>query len=157
MLVHKASPLKKQKLPEFWSSFFGNGLSTRMVLPTPIFYGYRYHTSTLTPFATYMSRLEFDLIDHETVVLDRSTAHEHTIFSLVPEAEGRSIWPGVIAVIPARNPHVHLLIMAGRYTSALVTLLTSSNGLNQLQQMWHANKSPQFFQMVVEADMDGNQ
>lgn len=245
VILHQTSPKEKQALPEFWKSFFGNGLPTRMVLPIPTFYGYssaqgtseggiilrdtnindfvrglkspaiqemdrllgkpslnqaytvtsdtfaavtltRYldgfgvhlalHSSddavlealdsenaiaigtpgTLTPFSIYLNQLEFKLIDHETVVVDRSSANG-VVFSRVPEAEGRSIWPGLIAVMPTRNPRVHLLILAGRYTSALVTVLTSGNGLNQLQEMWRANQSPEFYEAVIAADMNGNQ
>jgi hypothetical protein len=242
LLLHRASPTKDEKLPQLWSSFFGNRLPTRIVLPTPIFYGYdcptgnvilrdtdindfvrgldapriqkldqllgnptlnqsytvtsdtfaavtliRYldqfgvHTTvhssddavlealdtenaiaigtpgTLTPFAIYMNQLDFSLINHETTVEDRTKANEPAILSRVAEAEGRSIWPGIIAVLPARNPHVHLLILAGRYTAALVAFLTSRYGLDGLQQMWRANKSPEFYQAVIAADMDGNQ
>lgn len=111
---------------------------------------------TLAPLAMYMNQLEFKLIKHETVVVDR-IPQRHIIFSRMPEAQGRSIWPGLIAVMPAQNPRVHLLILAGRYTSALVALLTSDNGLRQLRRMWLSQNSPTFYEAVIAADMDGAQ
>ena len=50
------------------------------------------------------------------------------------ESPERSIWPGVIGVLPGRSGHTHLLVLASRQTSALVAFLTSTNGLDQLEQ-----------------------
>lgn len=230
--------------PRFWRFFYGNGLSTRVILSTPVFFAYdtpdyqgtlmvrdthvnefskgaqsvalrgfgkllgvpnlaqnytvtsdtfaaiklvRYldalgfsttvHSSadavlesldaenavaigtwgTLTAFAPYLKKMNFSLAEHEQVVENRTPApHEPKQFSQVVESTDRVIWPGVIAVLPGQSGRSHLLIIGGRCTSALVSFLTSTSGLAQLNQIWRAKGSPEFYELVVQAEMSGD-
>jgi hypothetical protein len=233
------------KPSRFWSAFYRNGLSTRIVLPTPVFFSYgpngsptgtimvrdtnlndyskradsrslktfdkllgpaqlaqnytvtsdtfaaiklvRYldgfhfpttvHGSadavlealdtenvialgtwgTMSPLATHLSKMNFQLASHEDSVENRSPfPGEPKRISQVSESEDRVIWPGVIAVLPGPNAHSHLLIIGGRQTSALVSFLTSTAGLSQLEQIWRRSGSPEFYELVVNAEVNGN-
>jgi hypothetical protein len=73
----------------------------------------------------------------------------------ISESAERSVWPGVIGYLPGRGGHSHLLVLASRHTSALVEFLTSSNGLDQLDRLWKAKGSPEYYEMIVNAEMDG--
>jgi len=45
-------------------------------------------------------------------------------------------------------------LLASRHTAALVSFLTSSNGLDQLRKLWKENKSPEFYEVVVNSEID---
>jgi hypothetical protein len=240
-----SAPATQVQAPRFWSFFYANGLSTRIVLPTPVFFaygpngaptgsimvrdtnlndyskradslalrtfdkllgpahlaqnytvtsdtfaavklvryldGYRFSTTvhssadallealdtenvialgtwgTLNPLAAYLNRMNFRLASHEDSVENRSPLPgEPKRISQIQESEDRVIWPGVIAVLPGQNARAHLLIIGGRHTSALVSFLTSTSGLAQLEQIWRKNESPEFYELVVNAEVNGN-
>jgi hypothetical protein len=230
-------------VPRFWSTFYGNGLATEIVLPTPVFFAYgpasdgstimvrdtnlneynqlsdsatlrsfekllqgpqlaqnytvtsdtfaavrlvrhldrfkfptTVHSSadavmetldtqnvialgtwgTLSPFTAYLDRMNFKLAMHEDSVDNRSPRPgEPKRISEVQESVDRAIWPGIVAVLPGPNAHSHLLIIAGRHTSALVSFLTSTDGLGQLDRLWRQSGSPNFYEVVVNAEVDG--
>jgi hypothetical protein len=112
---------------------------------------------TLSPFATYLNRMNFRLASHEDSVQNRSPLPgEPKRISQIAESEDRVIWPGVIAVLPGQSSRSHLLIIGGRHTSALVCFLTSTEGLGQLEQIWRSNGSPEFYELVVNAEVNGS-
>jgi hypothetical protein len=74
---------------------------------------------------------------------------------MVVESPERGIWPGVVAVLPARGGKGHLLLLASRHTSALVATLTSRNGLDQVERLWRSKGSPEFFEMAMNSEMNG--
>jgi hypothetical protein len=218
--------------PRFWKAFYNNGLATRIVLATPVFFGYKYgrseaegsvmvrdtnlndfagreqspsirafsgmlgdpdlshtytvssdtfaavnliryldradyktsvHSSadavlesldmenviaigtwgTLTPIAPYLEKMDFHLARHEdSVDVLNALAGEPKRVVRVDEAVDRAIWPGIVAVLPGHSGRTHLLVLAARYPSALVSFLTSSDGLEQLERLWRAKGSP---------------
>jgi hypothetical protein len=48
-----------------------------------------------------------------------------------------------------------LLVLTARQTAALVVFLTSRNGQEQLDRIWKANGCPEYYQLVLAAEMDG--
>lgn len=243
----RAIPSAQRTEPvRFWKSFFGNGRSTRIVLPTPLFfsfhrqqgdqfgaimlrdtevndYGKRANSpqyrilegllghpqlatnytvtsdtfasvrlaryldgagfattvlssadaslealdsenvialgtwGTLSPFQPYLDRMHYVLGAHEVSVDVRApAAGDPAHVQLVQESTERSVWPGVIGILPGRGGQTHLLVLASRHTSALVSFLTSHNGLDQLELLWKANGSPEYFEAIVNAEMNGD-
>lgn len=115
---------------------------------------------TLSPLKTYLDRMNFTLGPHEVFVLNHQPARgEAKRFEVVNESEQRSVWPGVIAMLPGNSnaPKTHLLILASRHTAALVSFLTSTNGLDQLNRLWRAKGSPIYFEIVVAAEMNADE
>jgi hypothetical protein len=111
---------------------------------------------TLTPLRPYLDRMSFELGAHETYVKLRNPAPgEPQRIDNIVESPERSVWPGVIALLPGSNGHTRLLILASRHTSALVSFLTSTNGLDQLERLWKAKGSPAYFEVVVNAELSG--
>jgi hypothetical protein len=111
---------------------------------------------TLTPFKPYLDRMDFALSPHEANVRIRNPeAGEPRVVEGVEESPDQGIWPGVVAVLPGRNGRTRLLVLASRHTSALVTFLTSTNGLDQLTLLWKAKGSPEYYQLVVNAELNG--
>jgi hypothetical protein len=111
---------------------------------------------TLTPLKPYLDRMSFRLGAHEqSVEISKPLADEPRKVEWVQESAERSIWPGVIAVLPGPGGKTHLLILCSRHTAALVSFLTSANGLEQLDRMWKARGSPEFYEVVVNSEMNG--
>lgn len=113
---------------------------------------------TLRPLQPYLSQMSFELGEHEVFVTNRNPAQgEPRRFDLIHESPERAVWPGVIAFLPGRNGKTHLLVLASRHTAALVSFLTSTNGLDQFTRLWRAKGSPQYFELVVAAEMNVDQ
>jgi hypothetical protein len=243
--VRTPRPSTPQDAPRFWRAFFGNGLRTRIILPTPVFLAFhpddprgtvmvrdtsindfadrtrsgqypairkmmgepqlaqnytvtsdtfasvslvRYLDrfafdaavrssaeaplealdsenviaigtwGTLAPVKPYLDRMSFGLSEHETYVTNRRPAPgEPAQIDQVTQSPERTVWPGVIAVLPGRGAKSHLLVLASRHTSALVLMLASNHGLDEIERLWRSKGSPEFFEMVVQSEMnDGN-
>ncbi len=111
---------------------------------------------TLTPVKPYLDRMSFRLSEHEMHVTNRRpAAGEPAQIEQVIESPERSIWPGVIAVLPGRGGKSHLLVLASRQTSALVSMLTSSHGLEEVERLWRSKGSPEFYEIVAQSEMNG--
>ncbi|HZQ52861.1 MAG TPA: helix-turn-helix domain-containing protein [Bryobacteraceae bacterium] len=110
---------------------------------------------TLTPLKPYLDQMSFMLDSHERIAVNRAPrSTEPRKVEMVRESETRSIWPGVIAIMPGSNGRSHLLMLTSRHTAALVSFLTSSTGLLELQRIWKANGSPGYYEVLVNAEMD---
>jgi hypothetical protein len=111
---------------------------------------------TLSPLQPYLNRMDYVLSRHEVSVDVRHPVPgdpPHIVY--IPESTERAIWPGVIGFLPGRENRTHLLVLASRHTSALVEFLTSSNGLEQLERLWKSKGSPEYYEAIVNAEMDG--
>jgi hypothetical protein len=112
---------------------------------------------TLTPLKTYLDQMSLRLGPHELSIGVRNPAPgEPKTVNMVPESPERGIWPGVVAVLPARGGKTHLLVLVSRHTSALVATLTSRNGLDQVERLWRSKGSPEFFEMAMNSEMNGS-
>jgi hypothetical protein len=111
---------------------------------------------TLSPLQPFLDRMTFQLIEHEQSVINkRPAAGEPARMDQVVESPARGTWLGVIAVLPGQSRQTQLLILASRHTAALVSFLTSVDGLAQLQNLWRLKGSPEYYEVVVAAEMDG--
>ncbi len=111
---------------------------------------------TLAPVKPYLDRMSLRLSEHEMHIINqRPLAGEPAEISHVVESPERTIWPGVIAVLPGRGGRSHLLVLASRQTSALVSMLTTSHGLEEIERLRKAKGSPEFFEMAVQSEMNG--
>ncbi len=111
---------------------------------------------TLTPLKTYLDRMSLRLGAHEQSVEIRSPGPGEPARVLsIEESPERTIWPGVMAVLPGPGGKTRLLIVASRQTSALVSALTSSNGLEQIERLWRSKGSPEYYEMLINSEMNG--
>jgi hypothetical protein len=110
---------------------------------------------TLTPLKSYLDRMTFVLESHERHVENRTpAAGEPKTVSVISESPTRSVWPGLIAVLPGPANQTHLLILSSRHTSALVSFLTSTSGLDELERIWKQKGSPEFYEVLLNSEMD---
>lgn len=112
---------------------------------------------TLAPLKSYLDALDFRLNAHETEVdIANPSPGEPRSIALHHESGQRTVWPGIIALVPGLSGRTRLLVLAGRHTRSLVSVLASTAGLHQLRDMWAAKGKPQFFQVVVKAELNGD-
>lgn len=110
---------------------------------------------TLSPYRSYLERLHFRIPEHEQYIEDmQPSPGAPSRFATVRESPTRIVAPGIIAVLPGRNPNSFVLILAGYHTNALVSYLTSSGGLEDLQKVQSAHGKPRFFEAVLLSEIN---
>lgn len=118
-------------------------------------------SKTLSDFeksAGLTASLDFHLEPGERCVENRRPAKgEPQKFLYSISSGGTTVWPGTLAVLPGKDPNTHLLMLKAAPTGGLATFLTSTAELNQLEKMWGAHGSPQYFEAVVVIQMSDNQ
>jgi hypothetical protein len=65
-------------------------------------------------------------------------------------------FPGIIALLPRSPEGAASLLLIGSYPSALVSMLSSAEGLNSLNDRWKQRGRPASWEMVVQGEMDGD-
>jgi len=68
----------------------------------------------------------------------------------------RAVKYGIVALVKGRAPDTKILALAGLSTDAMVSFLSAPSGLQQLEDRWRREGSPPFFEVVVEAETDGD-
>ncbi len=113
---------------------------------------------TLNAIKLYLDRMTMRSLpgDNDVEIRDARPGEPSRI-NLQHESTGnqRAIWPGVIGLLPGRTGRTRLLVLTSRHTSALVSFLTSANGQDQLDRIWKAHGSPEYYEIVVTAEMNG--
>jgi hypothetical protein len=100
--------------------------------------------------------MHFRLGPHENFVEVRNPAPgEPQRVESYAESGDRTVWPGIMAFLPGMNGRTHLMVLAGRNTSPLVSALTSTNGLEQLNRLWKSKGSPAFFEVIINSELSG--
>jgi hypothetical protein len=112
---------------------------------------------TLQPLHEYLQAMNFSLAHDET---DVTNAHplpgEQERYSVASESRERIIRPSIIALLPGRGPGLKVLLLQSRDTAAIVSLLSSGAGSNSVEEMLRKNGNPQFYEMVVETELENN-
>jgi len=111
--------------------------------------------NTLTPYRLYLDRLHYRFPEHSQAIVDIApVAGKPSRFDTVRESPSRSITPGIVALLPGRAAGTSVLIIVGYHTNALVSYLTSTAGLDDLQKARAANGNPRFFEGVVLSEVN---
>jgi hypothetical protein len=110
---------------------------------------------TLSPYRTYLDRLHFRIPEHQQYIEDTlPSPGTPARFDTVRESPTRIVAPGIVAVLPGRNPGSFVLVLAGYHTNALVSYLTSAAGQENLQKARSAHGNPAFFEAVVLSEIN---
>ncbi len=112
---------------------------------------------TLASLQVYLDRITLKLVEHETVVRDVQPGSNNREYRSVAESSNRAIWPGVIAVLPGDSGRGRLLIVASRTTAGLVSFLTTTESLHELEKLWTKQGRPKCFEMVVNSEVAGRE
>jgi hypothetical protein len=111
---------------------------------------------TLNDLKPYLDQTTFRLLPRDFDVENQNPrAGEPKQIRTEQESATRKIWPGTMAILPGRTGRTHLMILTARHTSSLVAFLTSAAGQDQLEHLWKAQGAPEYFEAVINAEMNG--
>ncbi len=117
-------------------------------------------TSSLTAYQSDLDRLSFKLGSHERYVTDkRLPAGSPPQFSLEQESASRMVAPGLIALLPrgAGASGNRILLVQGAETTALISYMTSENGMKEIAQAEAEHGNNPFFEAIVLSEVnEGN-
>lgn len=112
---------------------------------------------TLQPLHEYLQSMNFSLSQGEVWVSNaKPEPGELARYDMVRENKYRQIEPSIIALMPGRAPELKVLLLQSRHTGAMVSLLCSSAGSHSIEEMWRQHGRPQYFEMVVQTEIEGN-
>jgi hypothetical protein len=81
---------------------------------------------------------------------------EPTEYSEVVQSDQRRTCPGLITLLPRSAQGTRTLILMGRFSGALASMLLSEEGLDLMDQQWNANGRPDAWEMVAETEVRGD-
>lgn len=111
--------------------------------------------NTLAPYRLYLDRLHYRFPEHSQAIIDIApVAGKSSRFDTVRESPSRSITPGIVALLPGRTADTSVLIIVGYHSNALVSYLTSTAGLDDLQKARAVNGNPRFFEAIVFSEVN---
>jgi hypothetical protein len=111
---------------------------------------------TLTPFRKYIDRLHFQVPEHMQYVVDtQPTSATNRKFEVIHESATRTVWPGIVALIPGSAPNTSILIIEGYHTGALVSFLTTGDGAVEVEKAIAKHGQNPYFEAVVLSEVDG--
>jgi hypothetical protein len=61
-----------------------------------------------------------------------------------------------VTLLPKTGEGTRTLLLIGRFSTALVSLLLSSEGLEFVDQNWKQGGRPEAWEMVIQAEMQGD-
>jgi len=113
---------------------------------------------TLVLFQDFLDRLSFQVDAVRGRVLDRKPIPGRPLaFDTVYVSKSQMSTPGVIASVPGGPNGTHILLLVTTYyTSALVSYLTSEDGLKELRSAQHAHGDTPYFEAVILSDINGD-
>jgi hypothetical protein len=113
-------------------------------------------TSSLTAYQSDLDRLSFRLGPYERYVIDkRLPAGSPPQFSLEQESASRMVAPGLIALLPRGASGNRILLVQGAETTALISYMTSENGMKEIAQAEAEHGHNPFFEAIVLSEVNG--
>jgi hypothetical protein len=111
-----------------------------------------------TRFHGLLANQNFEIADTSpTVILNlRPEPGEPDQYREALLSDRRMTFPGIIAVLPKSQDGTSSLLLIGKYPAALAWMLSSPEGLKLLDQEWEKSHRPETWEMVVQAEMNGN-
>jgi hypothetical protein len=91
-----------------------------------------------------------------TVLDRRPEAGQPGQYKMILQSGSRRSVHGVVAVLPGGPSGGRILMLAGWATAALVTSLVDPASLEKLDELWRGAGSPEYFEVLVQAEIDGN-
>ncbi|MGO4210636.1 helix-turn-helix domain-containing protein [Terriglobus sp. 2YAB30_2] len=111
---------------------------------------------TLAPYQAYLDKLHFRIPEHKQFIEDATPGLKAPVhFETVRESPTRIVAPGIVALLPGHSSDSFVLVLAGYHTNALISYLTSVNGLADLQKARATHGNPEFFDAVVLSEVNG--
>lgn len=91
-----------------------------------------------------------------TIMSRKPGTGEAAEYKMVQQSGSRRSVPGMVGVLPGPAPNTKVLMVAGWASSALISFLTAEPSLEQLDAAWADAGSPEFFELLVQSEIEGN-
>jgi len=113
---------------------------------------------TTARFQALLGKKHFEIIaTNPTVIRNINPAPgEPEVFKDAVVTNQHIRFPGIIALLPRSPEGAASLLLIGSYPAALVSMLSSTEGLNSLNDRWKQRGRPESWEMVVQGEMDGD-
>ncbi len=103
----------------------------------------------------FLEQANFELVSSGTSVTNRAPrAGEPAVYQSQHHSDSRQVRPTLLALYPGKAPGTRILLLGG-HSLSLASFLTSPGGLEALDAEWEKNGSPDYFEMVVLAETEG--
>ncbi len=113
-------------------------------------------TTSLGQYQSYIDQLSYALGAHEANVIDKHLPRGSPAqFPSQHESASRSVQPGLIAFLPRGASGSRILILEGAQTSALISWLTSEDGLREIDEAERTQGKGPYFEAVVLSEVNG--
>jgi hypothetical protein len=113
-------------------------------------------STSLGKYQTDIDRLSYQLGPHEAYVIDRHLPPGSPAqFPEQHEAGARSVQPGLVAFLPQGSSGSRILILQGAQTLALISWLTSEEGMREIAEAQAAQAKGPYFEAVVLSEVNG--
>jgi hypothetical protein len=113
-------------------------------------------TSSLTAYQSDLDRLSFKLGPYERYVIDkRLPTGSPPQFPVEQESASRLVVPGLIALVPRGISGNRILLVQGAETTALISYMTSENGMKEIAQAEADHGHTPFFEAIVLSEVNG--
>jgi hypothetical protein len=111
--------------------------------------------SSLAEYESYLDELSFKMAVHERYIIDKSLpAGSAQQFPELQESASRKVMPGIIALLPRGSSGSRILILQGMQTNALISFLTSEEGMHEITQAQAKLGNCPFFEAVVLSEVN---
>ncbi len=111
-------------------------------------------SSSLASFQADVDRLSFRLAPHEVKVTDLLSPADHPQeFLATHEGTDRDIVPGIVAVLPHGDAGGRIMLVQGAQTRAIISYLTSEEGMKEMGQALAGMKTP-YFEAVLLSEVN---
>jgi hypothetical protein len=113
-------------------------------------------TSSLGIYQSDIDRLDYKLGSHEGYVIDKLLPPGSPgQFPSHQESASRSVMPGLVAFLPRGSSGSRILILQGAQTAALISWLTSEDGMREIAEAQKAHGHSPYFEAVVLCEVNG--
>jgi hypothetical protein len=113
-------------------------------------------TSSLGKYQSDIDQLSYKLGPHEAYVIDRELPPgSPSQFVGHQESASRTVAPGLVAFLPRGSSGSRILILQGAQTMALISWLTSEDGMREIAAAQAAHGKGPYFEAVVLSEVDG--
>lgn len=110
--------------------------------------------SSLVIYREQLDKLDFRMGVHERYVSDlRQPPDSPPPYQMVYEPGERVVCPGIVALLPIGDSGSRILLVQGQETTALISFLTSEDGMREIDRATQDFKSP-YFEAVILSEVN---
>jgi len=122
-----------------------------------IFFGIPRYYATSHRVNQILEKMNFSVTAYEPDVIKNKNPRngEATEYREVDYSTAHKVFPELIILLPPVASRARTLLLLGSNAIAFTSMLTSSDGLKALDKFWSENGSPESWEMLINAEVNG--